>query len=49
MEALEAMMNNMIKQYASLLAQKSKVTNEQDDEDPAIVTLHNILMVAPQS
>jgi len=39
----------MIKQYAFLLAQKLKITKDLDDDDPVIVTLHNILMVAPKT
>jgi hypothetical protein len=46
---VEEMINDMIKQYAYLLAQKLKVTKELDDDDPVIVTLHNILMVAPKT
>jgi hypothetical protein len=46
---VEEMINEMIKQYAYLLAQKLKVTKELDDDDPVIVTLHNILMVAPKT
>jgi len=46
---VEDMINEMIKQYAFLLAQKLKVTKELDDDDPVIVTLHNILMVAPKT
>lgn len=46
---VEEMINDMIKQYAFLLAQKLKVTKDLDDDDPVIVTLHNILMVAPKT
>lgn len=46
---VEEMINEMIKQYAYLLAQKLKVTKDLDDDDPVIVTLHNILMVAPKT
>ena len=46
---VEEMINEMIKQYAFLLAQKLKVTKDLDDDDPVIVTLHNILMVAPKT
>ena len=46
---IEEMINEMIKQYAFLLAQKLKVTKDLDDDDPVIVTLHNILMVAPKT
>lgn len=46
---VEEMINEMIKQYAFLLAQKLKVSKDLDDEDPVIVTLHNILMVAPKT
>lgn len=46
---VENMVNDMIKQYAYLLAQKLKITKELDDDDPVIVTLHNILMVAPKN
>jgi len=43
------MINEMIKQYAYLLAQKLKQSKDLDDDDPTIVTLHNILMVAPKT
>lgn len=46
---VEEMINEMIKQYAFLLAQKLKITKDLDDDDPVIVTLHNILMVAPKT
>ena len=46
---VEEMINEMIKQYAYLLAQKLKVTKDLEDDDPVIVTLHNILMVAPKT
>lgn len=42
------MINEMIKQYAYLLAQKLKSAKNLDDDDPVIVTLNNILMVAPK-
>ena len=46
---IETMTNDMIKQYAYLLAQKLKQTKNLDDDDPVIVTLNNILMVAPKA
>ena len=46
---VEEMINDMIKQYAYLLAQKLKLSKDLDDDDPVIVTLHNILMVAPKT
>ena len=46
---VEEMINEMIKQYAYLLAQKLKVTKDLDDDSEVIVTLHNILMVAPKT
>ena len=45
---IENMINEMIKQYAYLLAQKLKQAKNLDDDDPVIVTLNNILMVAPK-
>jgi len=45
---VENMINEMIKQYAYLLAQKLKSAKNLDDDDPVIVTLNNILMVAPK-
>lgn len=45
---IENMINEMIKQYAYLLAQKLKSAKNLDDDDPVIVTLNNILMVAPK-
>lgn len=45
---IEDMINEMIKQYAFLLAQKIKHTKQLDDDDPVVVTLYNILMIAPK-
>lgn len=45
---IENMINEMIKQYAYLLAQKLKQAKNLEDDDPVIVTLNNILMVAPK-
>ena len=45
---IEDMINEMIKQYAFLLAQKLKQAKNLDDDDPVIVTLNNILMIAPK-
>ena len=45
---IEDMINEMIKQYSFLLAQKLKQAKNLEDEDPVIVTLNNILMVAPK-
>lgn len=45
---IENMINDMIKQYAFLLAQKLKQAKNLEDDDPVIVTLNNILMVAPK-
>ena len=45
---IEDMINEMIRQYAYLLAQKIKNTKQLDDDDPVIVTLNNILMIAPK-
>ena len=45
---IEDMINEMIKQYAFLLAQKLKQARGLDDDDPIIVTLNNILMIAPK-
>jgi len=45
---VEKMINEMIKQYAYLLAEKLKVNKELSNDDPIIVTLQNILMVAPK-
>ena len=45
---IEDMINGMIKQYAFLLAQKLKQAKNLEDDDPVIVTLNNILMVAPK-
>lgn len=45
---IEDMINEMIKQYAYLLAQKIKQAKQLDDDDPVIVTLNNILMIAPK-
>ena len=44
---IEDMINEMIRQYAYLLAQKIKHNKQLDDDDPVIVTLNNILMIAP--
>lgn len=43
---IEDMINKMIKQYAYYLAQNLKSLEEND---PTIVTLNNILMVAPKT
>ena len=45
---IENMINDMIKHYAYLLAQKLKQAKNLEDDDPVIVTLNNILMVAPK-
>lgn len=45
---IEDMINDMIKQYAYLLAQKLKTAKNLEDDDPVILTLNNILMVAPK-
>lgn len=45
---IESMINDMIKQYAYLLAQKLRQEKNLEDDDPVIVTLNNILMVAPK-
>ena len=45
---IENMINDMIKQYAYLLAQKLKTAKNLEEDDPVIVTLNNILMVAPK-
>jgi|TARA_B110001450_G_scaffold199208_1_gene187987 hypothetical protein len=45
---IEDMINDMIKQYAYLLAQKLKQAKNLEDDDPVIITLNNILMVAPK-
>jgi hypothetical protein len=45
---VEKMINEMIKQYAYLLAEKLKIGKDLTPDDPVIVTLHNILMVAPK-
>ena len=45
---IEDMINEMIKQYAYLLAQKIKTAKSLEDDDPVIVTLNNILMIAPK-
>lgn len=46
---VEEMINEMIKQYAYYLAQNLKTTKGLDANDPTIVTLNNILMVAPKT
>lgn len=46
---VEQMINEMIKQYAYYLAQNLKTTKKLDQNDPTIVTLNNILMVAPKT
>ena len=46
---VEEMINEMIKQYAYYLAQNLKTTKSLDANDPTIVTLNNILMVAPKT
>lgn len=45
---IEDMINEMIKQYAFLLAQKLKQAKNLQDDDAVIVTLYNILMIAPK-
>jgi hypothetical protein len=45
---IEDMINEMIKQYAYLLAKKLKTAKGLEDDDPIIVTLNNILMIAPK-
>ena len=45
---IEDMINEMIKQYAYLLAKKLKQAKNLEDDDPIIVTLNNILMIAPK-
>mmetsp|Transcript_42698 Transcript_42698/g.65532 ORF Transcript_42698/g.65532 Transcript_42698/m.65532 type:complete len:116 (+) Transcript_42698:1088-1435(+) len=45
---IEDMINDMIKQYAYLMAQKLKSAKNLDDDDPIIVTLNNIMMIAPK-
>ena len=45
---IEDMINEMIKQYAFLLAQKLKQAKNLGDDDAVIVTLYNILMIAPK-
>ena len=45
---IEDMINEMIKQYAYLLAKKLKTAKNLEDDDPMIVTLNNILMIAPK-
>ena len=45
---IEDMINEMIKQYAYLLAKKLKTAKNLEDDDPIIVTLNNILMIAPK-
>lgn len=45
---IEDMINEMIKQYAFLLAQKLKQAKGLQDDDAVIVTLYNILMIAPK-
>ena len=46
---VEEMINEMIKQYAYYLAQNLKANNDISPSDPTIVTLNNILMVAPKT
>lgn len=46
---VEEMINEMIKQYAYYLAQNLKANNDINPNDPTIVTLNNILMVAPKT
>eukprot|EP00344_Euplotes_crassus_P001789 CAMPEP_0197001608 /NCGR_PEP_ID=MMETSP1380-20130617/6268_1 /TAXON_ID=5936 /ORGANISM="Euplotes crassus, Strain CT5" /LENGTH=348 /DNA_ID=CAMNT_0042419343 /DNA_START=165 /DNA_END=1208 /DNA_ORIENTATION=- len=46
---VEEMINDMIKQYAYYLAQNLKANNDINPSDPTIVTLNNILMVAPKT
>ena len=46
---VEEMINEMIKQYAYYLAQNLKANNDINPSDPTIVTLNNILMVAPKT
>mmetsp|Transcript_11616 Transcript_11616/g.10282 ORF Transcript_11616/g.10282 Transcript_11616/m.10282 type:complete len:111 (+) Transcript_11616:875-1207(+) len=46
---VEQMINEMIKQYAYYLAQNLKANNDINPSDPTIVTLNNILMVAPKT
>ena len=46
---VEQMINEMIKQYAYYLAQNLKTAKKLDQNDPTIVTLNNILMVAPKT
>ncbi len=45
---VEEMINGMIKQYAHYLAENLKTQKNLDPNDPTIVTLNNILMVAPK-
>jgi len=46
---VEEMINGMIKQYAQYLAENLKTQKNLDSNDPTIVTLNNILMVAPKT
>ena len=46
---IEEMINEMIKQYAYYLAQNLKANNDINSNDATIVTLNNILMVAPKT
>ena len=46
---IEEMINEMIKQYAYYLAQNLKANSDINPNDPTIVTLNNILMVAPKT
>jgi len=46
---VEEMINSMIQQYAYYLAQSLKTQKNLDPNDPTIVTLNNILMVAPKT
>ena len=46
---VEEMINGMIKQYAHYLAENLKAQKNLDPSDPTIVTLNNILMVAPKT
>ena len=46
---VEEMINQMIQQYAFYLAQGLKTQKNLDPNDPTIVTLNNILMVAPKT
>jgi chromosome segregation ATPase len=46
---IEEMINDMIKQYAHYLAENLKANNDVSPNDATIVTLNNILMVAPKT